>query len=235
MERVRDYELKAFFTYVIDVLERLDIPHMVVGGFAAIFYGEPRLDEEVAKHVHESPPVMVIPLVILAILSIIGGWVGIPHALGGGEWFGNFLAPVFSSGTHTAPHHAVFNFSLVKAAFAQEAHAHGGHEELVLEWSLMTISLGVAIAGILLAFFFYIKNPQAPVRVAEKIKGIYQIVFNKYYVDEIYNALFVQPIKKGSEWLWHSFDDMVVDGMVNGSGRLFSGAPESVQKAHFAM
>ncbi|RLA95092.1 MAG: NADH-quinone oxidoreductase subunit L [Deltaproteobacteria bacterium] len=187
------------------------------------FYGEPRLDEEVAKHVHESPPVMVIPLVILAILSIIGGWVGIPHALGGGEWFGNFLAPVFSSGTHTAPHHAVFNFSLVKAAFAQEAHAHGGHEELVLEWSLMAISLGVAIAGILLAFLFYIKNPQAPVRVAEKIKGIYQIVFNKYYVDEIYNALFVQPIKKGSEWLWHSFDDMVVDGMVNGSGRLFSG------------
>ena len=186
------------------------------------FYGQPRLDEEVAKHVHESPPVMVLPLMGLALLSIIGGWIGIPAALKGGEWFQHFLAPVFKTDiSSVAPHHAG-NIALVGVAHVAEAAAHGS-QELGLEWTLMGVSLGVAILGIILAYYLYIRRPEAPRMIAEHFKRLYRIVFNKYYVDEIYDTVFVQPIREGSEWLWHSFDDEVVDGVVNGSGRLFTG------------
>ncbi|MFH0812375.1 MAG: NADH-quinone oxidoreductase subunit L [Pseudomonadota bacterium] len=187
------------------------------------FYGESRLDEHVAKHVHESPPVMVLPLMALALLSIIGGWVGIPAVLGGKDWFLQFLAPVFSS-AHPVTHHAAgAGIGLVGVAHAAEAAHHGAAHELVLEWGLMGISLCVALAGIGLAYYLYIKNPEAPAMVAGQFKRIYRILFNKYYMDEIYNALFVQPIRQGSEWLWRSFDDGVVDGTANGAGRLFTG------------
>ena len=186
------------------------------------FYGKPRLDEEVAKHVHESPRMMTVPLAFLAFLSIIGGWIGIPAALKGGDWFHHFLAPVFSSGSApVTPHHAA-NIGLVGIAHASETVAHGSHE-LILEWSLMGVSLGVALLGIGLAYYLYLKNPQAPAKIAEHFKRLYRVIFNKYYMDEIYDALFVQPIRRWSEWLWHSIDDGVVDGIANGSARLFVG------------
>ena len=186
------------------------------------FYGTPRLDDRVAKHVHESPPVMILPLIVLAILSIVGGWIGIPPALRGGEWFQEFLAPVFKAAVPVAAHHQAGGFGLVGIAQAAEGLAHGG-EELALEWGLMGISLGVAIVGIGLAYYLYLKKPEAPVIIASKFKTVYRIIFNKYYMDEIYNAIFVQPIRRGSEWLWHSVDDGVIDGTANGAGRLCTG------------
>jgi len=186
------------------------------------FYGKPRLDEHVAKHVHESPPVMTVPLVMLAFLSVVGGWVGIPAALQGADWFHNFLAPVFSPGNAPVTPHHVATIGLVGIAHASEAASHGSHE-LVLEWTLMGVSLGVALLGIVLAYYLYLVNPQAPAKIADNFKRLYRVIFNKYYVDEIYATLFVQPIRRGSEWLWHYFDDGVIDGIANGSARLFTG------------
>ena len=185
------------------------------------FYGKPRLDEHVAKHVHESPPVMILPLAVLAVLSLVGGWIGIPPSLGGGEWFQEFLAPVFKSAVPVAVHHQAGGLSFVGLAQAAEGLAHG--EELSLEWALMGVSLGVAIVGISLAYYLYLKNPEAPGKIAGTFKTLYRIIFNKYYMDEIYNAIFVQPIRRGSEWLWHSVDENVIDGTANGAGRLCTG------------
>jgi len=165
---------------------------------------------------------MVIPLVGLALLSIVGGWIGIPAALKGADWFHHFLAPVFNTTAHSVTHHAAGDMGLIGLAHAAEAAVHGGHE-LVIEWALMGVSLGVAMVGIGLAYYFYLKKPEVPGIIAEQFKLIYRIIFNKYYIDEIYNAIFVQPIRRGSEWLWHSFDDGMVDATANGSGRLFIG------------
>jgi NADH-quinone oxidoreductase subunit L len=185
------------------------------------FYGKPRLDEHVAKHVHESPLVMILPLAVLAVLSLVGGWIGIPPSLGGGEWFQEFLAPVFKSAVPAAVHHQAGGWSFVGLAQAAEGLAHA--EELSLEWALMGVSLGVAIVGISLAYYLYLKNPEAPGKIANTFKTLYRIIFNKYYMDEIYNAIFVQPIRRGSEWLWHSVDENVIDGTANGAGRLCTG------------
>jgi NADH-quinone oxidoreductase subunit L len=185
------------------------------------FYGKPRLDEHVAKHVHESPLVMIIPLAVLAVLSLVGGWIGIPPSLGGGDGFQEFLAPVFKSAVPAAVHRQAGGWSFVGLAQAAEGLAHG--EELSLEWALMGVSLGVAIVGISLAYYLYLKNPEAPGKIANTFKTLYRIIFNKYYMDEIYNAIFVQPIRRGSEWLWHSVDENVIDGTANGAGRLCTG------------
>ena len=87
----------------------------------------------------------------------------------------------------------------------------------------MGVSLGVAIVGISLAYYLYLKNPEAPGKIASTFKTLYRVMFNKYYMDEIYNAIFVQPIRRGSEWLWHSVDDSGIDAIANGAGRLCTG------------
>jgi NADH-quinone oxidoreductase subunit L len=145
---------------------------------------------------HESPWVMLGPLVILAILSFVGGWVGI------GGRFEHFLAPVFQGGA--------------SAELAHEAAgetAGSGTETL-----LMLISVGAAILGLFLAWSLYFRRPQLPARIAASLGGLYQTVVHKYYVDEIYAALFVKPLIDGSTTiLWHGVDQGVIDAAVNES------------------
>ncbi len=188
------------------------------------FYGQSRMDEHVAKHVHESPPVMTIPLVILAVLSLVGGWVGWPAALGGTDQFHNFLAPVLSQAASAAEQHAASGFTLIGVAHAAE-HAGEHHDmtHLYIEWGLMAGSIILALLGIALAYFLYLVDPKTPVEIASQFRRIYRTLYNKYYVDEIYDAGFVQPIRRGSEWLWHAFDDGFIDGMANGSARIVGG------------
>ena len=176
------------------------------------FYGKSRMDPEVEKHAHESPNAMTVPLMILAVLALIGGYVGLPHALGGGAWFEKFLEPVFA-GTHTA--------------VAEPAH----HSNLV-EYLLMFASIIAAGMGIIMAYMSYISNPQRPKIMAEKFNGIYKTLLNKYYVDEFYNFIIVQPIIKGSTFLWRVFDVKIIDGIANGSASLiglFSGKFRMIQ------
>ncbi|MFH1626357.1 MAG: NADH-quinone oxidoreductase subunit L [Pseudomonadota bacterium] len=180
------------------------------------FHGESRVDEEVAKHLHESPRIMTNPLVVLGILSAIGGLVGIP-IIKGANIFHDFLAPV--TGGHAA---ASAKVTLTNLAYASGSAAPSGealHHSVGLELSMMAVSLIIALSGLGLAYYMYVKNPSAPRKIAEKFSLLYRLIINKYFVDEIYDFLFVNPIKRGSVFLWQFFDNRVVDGTVNGSGR----------------
>jgi NADH-quinone oxidoreductase subunit L len=144
---------------------------------------------------HESPWVMLGPLVVLAVLSVFGGFVGY------GNRFEHFLAPVFQSPV---------------AEVAQEAAHEGGDRSL--EFLLMGVSISVAALGWFLAYQLYSRRPQLPARIAAGLGGLYQAVSHKYYVDEIYAALFVKPLVDGSTTiLWHGIDQGVIDATVNNS------------------
>jgi len=175
------------------------------------FWGECRADEEVKHHIHESPRIMTIPLTILMVLSIIGGWVGIPHVLGGGNHFHEFLAPVVG-GAEPGKAHA--GISLLAQAWASSG--EGAGHSAALEILLMVVSVAIALIGIGIAYLFYVKRPELPARLAERRRGLYRLVLNKYYVDEIYQVLFVDSLKRLGTGLWRGFDEFVIDGTVNG-------------------
>ncbi|WP_455243680.1 NADH-quinone oxidoreductase subunit L [Petrachloros mirabilis] len=155
------------------------------------FYGSSRMDHHTEEHVHESPTVMVGPLMALGLLSLAGGFLGFPPERG---WLHHFLAPVAGAG--------------------------GEHEAgtgLVL--MLMMIATGIAFLGWGLAHYLYSVNPMAPDRWAAKAQAAYTTLLNKYYVDELYDLLFVEPTKKLGHVLdW--FDRVVLDGIVRGVGQM---------------
>jgi NADH-quinone oxidoreductase subunit L len=158
---------------------------------------------------------MTIPLIVLACLSIIGGYVGIPHILGGRNFFHEFLAPVLGGGPQGAGHAAV---SLVREAFASEGAVEGSGVNM--EILLMAVSVAIAIIGIGVAFYLYIWKTEVPKRLAQRFKAVYTIVFNKYYVDQIYDACFVNSTKRLGTFFWREFDDGVIDRNVNLVARL---------------
>jgi NADH-quinone oxidoreductase subunit L len=188
------------------------------------FFGQSRAPEEVVKHIHESPRVMTVPMAVLAVLSIIGGYVGIPHVFWGGfNKIGEFLAPVVGGHGEAAGGHAAF--SLLKAAYAAEgggATAHGAGSAS-MELMLMAISVAIALVGIFIAYVFYIWKPELPGILAEKRRTLYRVLVNKYFVDEIYEFCFIDSLKSLGTGLWKGFDDVVIDGAVNGVGRLILG------------
>ncbi len=166
------------------------------------FFGYSRADESVEKHIHESPPAMTVPLMILAALSAIGGWVGWPASLGGSDRFGKFLEPVLSV--------------VAAQRGSEEASRHGPATEYIL----MLASISIACGGIWLAIQFYRTKRFAPELVAARWPLVYQLLFHKYYVDEIYDALIVNRVKDLGTSLG-VFDANVIDGLgVNGTGWL---------------
>jgi NADH-quinone oxidoreductase subunit L len=190
-----------------------------------------------AHGVHESPWVMLTPLVILAVLSTVGGWIGVPQALGGINRFEHFLDPVFE---HHAP---VVSMHVPSAAPAgtvaqgeqnaattpatpsgewtgahEPASGEGAGEQVGTERALTGVSLGIALLGLFLAYWLYVARPDLPGKMAQKLGGIYETVLNKYYVDEAYYATFVDPIVDGSRMLlWRGMDVGIIDGTVNGA------------------
>ncbi len=139
---------------------------------------------------HESPAVMLAPLMILAVLSVVGGLVGI------GNGFEHFLAPVFGTGE--------------AASAAGEGASHG------MELLLMFVSVLVAASGAVLAWVLYVSKPYLPQKIADTLGGFYSAVLNKYYVDELYAALFVKPLVDGSTHiLWQGVDRKVIDDSIN--------------------
>jgi NADH-quinone oxidoreductase subunit L len=161
------------------------------------FYGGFRGTPEQEAHVHESPRSMTAPLVILAFLSIVGGWVGIP-IVRGGDRIGEFLAPVIPAlaGQHAAEHHAAVS----------------------LELALMAASVGAAMVGLLLAWLWYAKGEgRVPALLAARFPTLYRLLENKYYVDEVYDAVFVEGLGKGGGRLLWEVDATVVDLIPNGT------------------
>jgi NADH-quinone oxidoreductase subunit L len=183
-------------------------------------------------HIHDAPPAMAFALIVLAIGSIAAGWVGIPHALGGGNRIEAFLEPSFEA-HQTAPANPEFQVVQGRPGDARvELHAEpaaGGDEGT--EKLLMGVSAGLALAGIGLAMYFWLRNRPAATRVARSVAPIYTLLLNKYYVDEIYNALIVQPIKGISTFvLWKAADAALIDGMVNGVGGVVRGASDRLRR-----
>lgn len=167
------------------------------------FFGEQRTDARAKDHIPESPWTITVPLMILAFLAVVGGYVGVPEVLGGSNHFGNFLAPVFGP--------------------AQELHnlsAHGSH---ALEYTLIALSVCIALFGIYMAWLMYMKNPQLPAQFTAKFAGMYRFVYNKWYIDELYDFLFVNPCKRFGTFLWKIFDVRFIDGIVNGCAWVLKG------------
>ena len=166
------------------------------------FHGTSRVDHEAEHHIHESPKSMLVPLVILAALSIVGGWVSWPEIFGGNSHFINFLSTVVA-----VPHEA--RMEPLKGASSRLGELH-----------LMLLSEGLVILGILFAWYLYVKRTDLPAKIAKAFGGFYRLVYNKYYVDQLYDAMFVNRAKDLGLALG-SFDRNVIDGVgVNGAGWL---------------
>jgi len=160
------------------------------------FHGKPRYDEH-KVHVHESPWSMLGPLVILAVLSVIGGWLAAPALLGGPDYFASFLAPVFASGQ--------------AAEVVNEAAAHQ------LEIILAIVAVASALIGLGVAFWLYIRQPGKPEQIAKSMRPVYNTLLNKYYVDEFYAAVVIKPLMWiSTNVLWKFVDVAGIDGTVNG-------------------
>jgi NADH-quinone oxidoreductase subunit L len=155
------------------------------------FFGEGRYDHH-HVHPHEAPKTMAIPLMILAGLSVVGGLVGFP-IIEGMHKFKDFLAPSITP-LHPGAHHAIS-----------------------FEIFMMVFSMGIAGVGIFVAYKCYMKQPDLPNRIVAKFPRLYEYIYNKYFIDELYDAAVVEPIKNGSDFLWHGVDETVIDGTVNGS------------------
>jgi NADH-quinone oxidoreductase subunit L len=175
------------------------------------FFGKSRVEESVEHQIHESPKVMTIPLMILAVLSVIGGYVGIPKSLGGGNGFEHFLSPVFGEKGEMAIHSPL------------------------TEYLVMAVSVAVALLGIFFAYRFYIKTPELPKRLAERFSFLYKVVLNKYYIDELYFKVIVNPLLKFATFLWQFIDIKVIDGMANGLADIvnwFAGMVRKIQTGY---
>ncbi len=160
------------------------------------FGGKPRFDEH-KVHVHESPWSMLGPLVVLAVLSTVGGWFALPAFFQGPDYFANFLAPVF--GGHET------------AEAAGEAAAHQ------LELILAAVAVVTALIGLAFAYWLYLKRPEKADGLAKSLKPAYTTLLNKYYVDELYAAVVVKPLQWISTVvLWKAADVAGIDGAVNG-------------------
>ena len=159
---------------------------------------------------------MLIPLVILAILSVIGGYVGVPGSLGGNNHFDKFLGPVFHV---SAPANADLAAVGEKSAPGQETEGLEPKRGVSTELLFTAISVAVALLGFAFAYLLYFKRPQLPQRIADELGGFYRAVVHKYYVDEIYAAVFVKPLIDGStRILWQGVDRNIIDAAVNDAG-----------------
>lgn len=169
------------------------------------FHKKFRGTHEEEHHLHESPPVMTIPLILLAAGAIGAGWIGIPHLLGGGAQFAEFVKPVLG-----------------------HPDLHGTHTQ---EWGVMGLSTTIALFGILIAAIWYLLKTEIPVRLAKRLSSIYRTLFNKYYVDELYSFTIIRP----ALWIANSFiegftDAKIIEGIVNGVPRSIGVFGEKLRK-----
>ncbi|GAA4312351.1 NADH-quinone oxidoreductase subunit L [Nibribacter koreensis] len=176
------------------------------------FFGEFRGTEEQRKHLHESPAVMTIPLIILAILSTIGGFMGLPAVFSQNHMLGNFLSPIYELARRAVP-----------SAF--EAH-HLSHET---EYMLMAVSVAVAVVAIILAYMIYGKKKSIPAEEGATLSPLHKLVYNKYYVDELYDAIIVKPVMAMSTGLHRFVEKGLIDPIVNGFGKATLGGGRTLR------
>ncbi|MCW8817943.1 MAG: NADH-quinone oxidoreductase subunit L [Ignavibacteriaceae bacterium] len=176
------------------------------------FEGKEKFDSH-KTHPHESPKLMTVPLIALGVLSAIGGFIGIPEIFSGdhGNLFHTWLAPVFKSA----------EIKLMNIG------SHSHFEEILF----MAISIVAGVAGIYYAWYAYLKKPAVADKTASRFKGAYNILLNKYFLDEAYEASVVNPIVKGSEnILWKIADNRIIDGTINNLAKLVDNISGTIKK-----
>jgi NADH-quinone oxidoreductase subunit L len=175
--------------------------------------------------VHESPWVMMVPLMILALGSLVAGWVGVPAFMGGENRFDKFLAPAVTSTAQAAQ----IRSEQVSEVPGQPEEGPG--ENPNQEMILAVTSVGIALVGFFFAWLLYCKNPGLPDRITAKIHGIYLMVLHKFYVDEGYGLLIVKPLLALSTVVfWRGVDQGVIDGLVNGAGEASQGIGNELRR-----
>jgi NADH-quinone oxidoreductase subunit L len=162
------------------------------------FYGGFRGTHEQQHHLHESPKNMTIPLIVLAVLSVIGGFINIPHVLGGGESLHHYLAPVFTYASAYIP-------------------------ELSLDHTTEFVLMGVSVLGVLISIFFaytkYVKKSEVPAAEGTRLPALQAASYNKFYIDELYDNVFRKPLDALSDFFYKVIDKTGIDGVVNGFGK----------------
>ncbi|HEY1023653.1 MAG TPA: NADH-quinone oxidoreductase subunit L [Sphingobacteriaceae bacterium] len=172
------------------------------------FWGGFRGTKEQEHHLHESPKSMTIPLIVLAVLSVAGGFIGVPAALGGSHWLASFLAPVLTPSVQKLGEF---------------------HLDHTTEYILMAVSVGGAVAAAIFAYVKYVKGADVPVRDGGERGALANLSYNKFYVDELYAAVIQRPLDALSGFFFKVVDRMGIDGIVNGFGRGASEASKSLR------
>jgi NADH-quinone oxidoreductase subunit L len=168
------------------------------------FYGSNRSDHHTQEHLHETSAVMWAPLVVLAILSVVAGYLGVPEFIFGKG--SNILHHYFADHIIAVPDAAEIHW-----AFLKEHHSHA------LEWGLLIGSTSIVLSAAAFSFFVYRNGPSvAMAKLAERFQRCYQTLLNKYWVDELYGKVFVEPLRDMGAFLYRVFDVIIVDGVVNG-------------------
>jgi NADH-quinone oxidoreductase subunit L len=192
----------GFVFWLIGLLTAIMTAFYMFRLYFMTFEGKEKFDSH-KTHPHESPKLMTVPLIVLAVLSAIGGFIGIPEIFSGehGNLFHTWLAPIFKTTEMKLMHFG----------------GHSHFEELLL----MIISVVAAASAIFYARYVYLKKPEVAEKTSSRFKGAYKVLLNKYFLDEAYDATIVNPIVKGSEnFLWKIADNKIIDGFINGLAKL---------------
>lgn len=173
------------------------------------FSGKFRGTREQEEHLHESPGSMTFPLIVLAILSIVGGFIGVPEVLGGNHWLARFLEPVFHASSTKVHHVAALDHNT--------------------EYTLMAVSVAGAIIAAVIAYVRYAKNAHVPVPDSAERGVLANLSYHKYYIDELYDFVIAKPLNLLSGFLYRIVDKTLIDGIVNGFGRVASEAGKGLR------
>src|SRR6202167_522221 len=199
------YESGHFWLWLIGVVTAGFTSFYMFRLIFMTFFGESRVDPDKVPHIHESPAVMTIPLIVLAILATVGGWVNIPDQLLWGDTFVRFLAP------------AVGNFKPVVEASS---------------FDLSLLAIGASLIGVVLAWILYIRLPGIPFLLAWRLKPAYDLLLNKYYIDEVYNFIVTRPLFWVSSNVFRDgIDGFVIDGTAEGAGLAVQTSGEVARRA----
>ena len=173
------------------------------------FSGKFRGTQEQEHHLHESPASMTFPLIVLAILSVVGGFIGVPEVLGGNHWLARFLEPVFYASSTKVHQVAALDHST--------------------EYTLMAVSVAGALIAAVIAYVRYAKNGHIPVPDTAERGALANLSYNKYYIDELYDFIIAKPLNILSGFFYGIMDKTVIDGIVNGFGRIASEAGKGLR------
>ena len=211
--------ITAYGTFALGLLTAAMTAFYMFRLYFLTFEGECRADEHTKEHLHESPPAMVIPLVVLAVLAAVGGWTGWPHFIAsklpkGALFFEHWFSEIFDV---SMSHRIVGRF---------------GYHPYAYEAIVTTVSVVVGLGGIATAYFLYMKRPDIPGMVKERLEKLHYVLTNKYFVDEGYDTMFVRGSIKSGEGMTF-FDKHILDGgLVNGAAALMATAGRALRHLH---